>query len=604
MINVPINVRQLLSKDSCRKNFRVRFTGGEHADLTNDNIPSETVSLTESVCSGSIKFGMCESSVLSFDCDLSENLKGCEISAQMEIDISDESTSFINQYGQRSLDVDFPFYAIPYGRFTISDCKKNKNGLRSVSAYAELIGDDQVNADGTTENETFGLSRYEIAQMNRETTSSSDYTIDVMCFIIGNSDFYDPDSLSLEPCRLLDSHGVSYHTISTKVTYNDNTTSTLSLQYSVLSHGAGGGNLGQGGIYYVVPNHDNEVGLVGLNEKITTLLRSNNSNIKSAEITQSGYDSLKLLYVSTPCGSEVINNSVYIYSHGYTGSDNDGAYFPKSISISGYTGSINLNDVYELYSSTLSDYPHITISFPRTVSRKSGSTKYYNLDYKSLFRDGITITTKDKRGNETSTVYKFSYRDMVESFAELQAAFGMYWRKNGGFGIRGLNYPSNKNVGSYVVGTDAIQDGSSHLIPMSQISELMFDDELTKPYGKVTCTCCPSDATEEMNLVINMIENIDKVPTDTYLTYDLSSNYYIKTFPQTQASIESYMQVIATALTGMRFKPCEITCNGIPFIETGDWVEFDTVDGKMLTNVLRQTIRGVQHIETTIESEV
>lgn len=85
--------------------------------------------------------------------------------------------------------------------------------------------------------------------------------------------------------------------------------------------------------------------------------------------------------------------------------------------------------------------------------------------------------------------------------------------------------------------------------------------------------------------------------------YDLSDNYYIKTFPQLQSTIVGYMQTIANALRGMRYMPCDITLKGLPFIETGDWVEFETMDGTMITNVMSQTITGVQTLMTTIESE-
>lgn len=87
MINIPQEVKDILhSSRSTRKNFRVHFPNGERADITNSNLIEESVEFTESLCSqDEIKFGLCESSVLKFKTFDVENIKGCEITAQMEI---------------------------------------------------------------------------------------------------------------------------------------------------------------------------------------------------------------------------------------------------------------------------------------------------------------------------------------------------------------------------------------------------------------------------------------------------------------------------------------------------------------------------------------
>lgn len=593
MINIPNEIRQLCEKDSCRKNFRVRFIGGEHEDLTNENILTESVSFTESICSGSLKFGMCESSILTFDCDLSENLKGAEIEAQIEIDISNESPEFIETYGHTAEDVDFPFYPITYGKFKIKECKKNKNGLRSVSAYTKLLGDEQIEAKGTSRVSDFGLSKYEIAQMNLEYTTPNPYVIDLMSFIIGNSDFYDTSDLNLSPAEYHGGTSTTQFSIDVEIELNDGTvtheTHDFITYYKVL----------YSGVYYVVPNHGN--GLDGFNEELTDVLKASNPNIKNTKISNESYSRIGMGKIQNSYASEYLVDPVFIYSHPQLPSISNIS-FVDYVRLD-YSTRIDSVSEYEVYVADLSSFPSIRLEFPRTVSRVVGKTKYYSLDYKALFTDGIEVTTKDKTGATVTRKYTFSYRDMVESFAELQAAFGMYWRNSGGFAMKGLNYPSDKRLSEYVVGTDAIQNGSDYLVSMSCIEDMAYDDELTRPYGKITCTCTPSNETEEQTLVLEMIEEIEKIPTDQYLTYDLSDNYFIKTVPATRETIFGYMQTIADALQGMRYKPCSITCKGIPFVEAGDWVEFATNDGTMLTNVMSQTINGVQALMTTIESE-
>ena len=280
MINIPNEIRQLCEKDSCRKNFRVRFIGGEHEDLTNENILAESVSFTESICSGSLQFGMCESSVLTFDCELSKNMKGSEIEAQIEIDISNESPEFIENYGQTAEDVDFPFYPITYGKFKIKECKKNKNGLRSVSAYTKLLGDEQIEAKGTSRISDFGLSKYEIAQMNHEYTTPNPYVIDLMSFIIGNSDFYDTADLNLSPARYSGGTGTTTFSIDVEIELNDGTVTHETHMFTTYD------KVLYSGVYYVIPNHGNGIGLDGFNEELTEVLRASNPNIKNAKMSK------------------------------------------------------------------------------------------------------------------------------------------------------------------------------------------------------------------------------------------------------------------------------------------------------------------------------
>lgn len=141
MLNVPESVKELFLRDGTHKNFRVHFPNGEHADLTNEHIESESVRFSESICSrDELEFGLCEQSSLEFTCfGLEESIKGKIIEAQIEIDVSEligkEEISGIT-YPE---DLGYPVYAIKYGRFKVDDCKREAGPLcrRDVSAYSE-----------------------------------------------------------------------------------------------------------------------------------------------------------------------------------------------------------------------------------------------------------------------------------------------------------------------------------------------------------------------------------------------------------------------------------------------------------------------------------
>lgn len=90
MLNIPEEVRNLFKDSDVRKNIRIRFPNGERPDIINDNIEEESLSFTESICSqDALKFGLCEAPVLEFSTAEIENIKGLEIEAFIEVDVSE-----------------------------------------------------------------------------------------------------------------------------------------------------------------------------------------------------------------------------------------------------------------------------------------------------------------------------------------------------------------------------------------------------------------------------------------------------------------------------------------------------------------------------------
>lgn len=86
MINVPEEIKTLLKQSSVQKNFRVSFPNGDHPDLTNTQVISESVEFTESLCSqDSLKFGLCEASTISFETFGVGNIKDKTIDCSLEI---------------------------------------------------------------------------------------------------------------------------------------------------------------------------------------------------------------------------------------------------------------------------------------------------------------------------------------------------------------------------------------------------------------------------------------------------------------------------------------------------------------------------------------
>ena len=141
MISIPEEIKALLKQEQnfISKNLRIHFPNGEHEDITNDNLISESFSFTESICSqDTLKFGLCEASMVEFETIGVGNIKGCEIEVFHEINISGLGEEFIAGYGTITDDVPFPYYRMPYGIFKVDTCPRQSDmSRRKVTAYTQ-----------------------------------------------------------------------------------------------------------------------------------------------------------------------------------------------------------------------------------------------------------------------------------------------------------------------------------------------------------------------------------------------------------------------------------------------------------------------------------
>ena len=109
MLNVPAQVKDALKTDGTHKNFRIHFPNGEFNDITNEDLVSESVRFTESICSqDSFRFGLAESSAIEFETVGIGNMIGCTIDVSCEVG------------GYFSSTLTFRLTAAPYGSKTIT----------------------------------------------------------------------------------------------------------------------------------------------------------------------------------------------------------------------------------------------------------------------------------------------------------------------------------------------------------------------------------------------------------------------------------------------------------------------------------------------------
>ncbi len=159
MLNIPELVKNLFKQDGVRKNFHVHFPNGETTDLNNENILSESVQFTESLCSQQyFKFGLAEASQIEFTAVGIPNILGVYIECAIEIDCTSLGSTWAEENPVDStLDFLEPqtceydnkiYYRVPYGRFKVDSCPRNHGAMwqRKITAYTDNFSSikDQV----------------------------------------------------------------------------------------------------------------------------------------------------------------------------------------------------------------------------------------------------------------------------------------------------------------------------------------------------------------------------------------------------------------------------------------------------------------------------
>lgn len=149
MLTIPVMIPELIAKATTRKNFRVHFPGGEHADLINDAVLKDSVRFTESVCSETVfRFGCAERSVIEFVAVGCPNIMGAEIECSVEVDTTTLTALQLQAIeaapgdgtlvAEADSDLGWGYYRIPYGLFVVDSCPRNRSAMarRQVTAYS------------------------------------------------------------------------------------------------------------------------------------------------------------------------------------------------------------------------------------------------------------------------------------------------------------------------------------------------------------------------------------------------------------------------------------------------------------------------------------
>lgn len=541
MLNIPGKIKDLFLQSWPEKNFRIHFPNGEWEDITNANLDSESVSLTESVCSEqNLRFGLCEASTLEFETIGVGNIKGCVIEASLEIDLSSLGDDVVAEYGQ--------YYSVPYGTFTVNSCKRQKDmRIRKVMAYSNIV------------NEEAALSPFERYKQALEYQEAFDYTVNVQSFVYSNVKNINPGLLDFTAAECVEKKE--------KISGED-----------------------VAFCYVDVPLYGSAWG--------TTVAKDIHALYKINFEKGDGYDVASLKVYGDGLAERFIRPRVS--EHRGTTQDSemkrryvDASYFEDYL-VYPYIG------VDDASGSMVLRIPTKYIKNPDAADPEEYEI-YKNISIcRAVPRQVVDITMsfpreKNENGGYTVKSGSLGLYDVMNAYLELTGRFGCPGR-DGTYDFRTLNgdfglYPATDIYPS----EDLFPQGANATADRSVYYDLWYEEYAVRPFGKVVADYLDTDGQNQtLSYVFDAVaENVYYLKNNTILQHSTYSAGEI------QELLDTYF---VPNVQGVSYVPAEISMKGLPYLEAGDVIDVLTQEGGFETIIMQRTLKGILALVDNIES--
>lgn len=612
MINIPNEVKDLLKNEGTRRNFRVHFPNGERADITNENIISESVTLTESLCSqNQLKYGLCESPVLEFETFGIGKIKGYTIEASLEVDAKDlRTTDSIQKYfdiSGRFLKIDASqLHYLPIGtRIEFhSDVKVSnvdvvyRDGANDNFGFEDFDG--VMNIIDFEDNGEF--PQYINFEMNTERISEGDGIT-----IILNNTFpeyveYKDDTemfsasvpygiFIVESCKKQDNMArrrvVAYATnrLEYPQMFIDSVNSLTFSKNKCLSFDAIKTVLGitPGNQCRWLATDDMYINFIG--ETSDGIFSSYRVHFEEITLTDDG---LTACYIDTNF-EESTRNFIRktVQEEMKKGVDkiqvhNDDESVENYKKIPSYYAPKTLKDIFRnIYAYAANGY-HV-FYVPARIRVNGG--EWTTLD--KVMRCYRVALLDDIGANLNMYEVTNGYRAMLENnansalpaFLELQGKFGIL-SKDGGLNLKSLqdtfDFP--------------------YLLIKNDYQKLWYDDDYSKPIGRITCTYTNKNG-ETVSAVRDIVEDYN---TEFYKSYSIDKNNMISKFTYDESDIEEIFDEMEMNIKNISYMPTELVSVGIPWLEPGDFISVESDEGFLKMLVEKRVLSGINSLTDTI----
>ena len=583
MVTIPDEVKALFSSDTVHKNFHVTFPNGETTDLNNENVISESVKFTESLCSQQyFKFGLAEASQIEFVAVGIPNVRGAYIECGIEIDCTrlgaawaaahpvDASLPFLTpqtcQYNSKM------YYRVPYGRFKIDTCPRDHGAMwqRQITAYSESVHTNEQ------------MSVHEYKSLDTFMPKVNTYSFNVRNFIYGAVGWMNEDvlptvftgvdiTLTLSDVPIPSSFNQTV--IKSKADDTD-----LYLQYKIgykrfyLGTSATVSKDAVYSVYY--PNVDFSVTANVIDHFDDEYYVDQSTTFKDL-----------FWFMSRPCIDYWSSVSTWPTSSNYADlrANNDCIY--------AYRENVNAPVVYIPY------YIAFDVVDLNQQPVETGVVANIRDDLVAnfLFRewqpttatvlDSLSATinstlNKRKAVNDKTKMFSyanaFSFTDYTSGFMELCGWF-LKPDRNGALDFFQMSL-----------------NPTPIAVSASDWESFWWDETPIESIGQVNVIYTKDNEEQQETFTIGNGNSV----------YTIENNEVLKAAEMDTATMESILQTyFAPNASVVNFTPVDLSMRGLPYLESGDYIELTAEDGETVdTYILSQTISGIQHLTAEITS--
>lgn len=612
MLDIPQGVKDLFKTDGILKNIRVVFPNGESRNVCNDKILKESLRFEESLSSREeIKFGLCESSTISFDCVGLDNVKGAKIAVYIEIDVTSiiDTDAEVAAVAQYSSDVPFEFYRLPLGYFIIDECKRDAKMLkRKVKGYSSFS--DLTPFDWWVDELWTWQSGY--------SPSDASVNLDIANFIAAtNKGFFDDsdresitftkDGTAATDIPLIIKHNGSQYNMS--ITYGGIWTADI---YRMDHNGPWPTTQRLGRVDKSVISDDYESSLADLVDGLSGQNLPEAVINKVVDIVES--------YLPFNVLGAYKNPNYYAGASYYPSGDHyepfimrkgkrikEGELFVMPWKLTFYH-MITINYLSQHYIVYLTD-----VAFDPTVAVQISEVHLLD-DYRFTMPVKSTNCNGGYNLNFVENMLKLDIRKLFESNIELLGCFGKIDRY--GY-FKTIAFGEVQIIGQYPADDLYPADNLYPLDPYPVVNsgdvavENIDDDDMISnwyeeyivKFGSITCTYLSSEVLDENNEPQEVLYSDTWDESKDALVYDISDNEIIKSNIYTEAEIKTLLAPLINVLKIFSFCPSDYQSVGLPYVESGDWA-YTSLHGNHVTNLcLSRTLSGIQALRDKVKSD-
>lgn len=619
MLNISQMVKNLFKVDGLLKNIRVSFPNGEYDDICNDRLIKESLKFDESISNREeIKFGICESSQIYFECVDVGNIKGMEIKVDIEIDVTSIPVALRPEGCTTSADVPFPYYPLPLGIFVVDECKRDAGfSKRKVVAYSK-----------SSSFPSYDWWTPLIYQYHGGTGRS--YNLNIMNFIIAtnNEIFDDSDFTASEITGFVKLNTISpfdytkFLDESDIITFNSNNGKTYTMIFGIgesysfykeiypfdtyTDEAPNTNRLGRLDAFTI--SHDYEQ---SKNTAMTTLTNAISDapdlvNFVFGMLDMIGLPNPIMMYRTPYWGSAGLSHIGKTLSEGDIFILPPRLVFPGTANVTIYENGTYKCNIGIAYLDSIDD---LTIS--EITTDYDNMTVQIIPDYIDRETSAFSVTYEQK-------ILYMSMRKMAESYVELHGCFGRV-NRYGHFALLALVnlvfdglfpredlFPSDtlypKDFWLPIpVGVD-VDLPNAAIVKEDYVKSLWYEEYFIA-FGSITCEFLSSEVLDDNNNPLPVLYSLRWTNDDRYLNYDVSDNEIIKGNVWTKQEIVNILAPLIAALKIIKFFPHELSCKGLPYIEAGDWVLASFNGNQVKTLCLSRTLSGIQALSDKMKSD-